>query len=555
MSIAKYNKNLHASEVFRELERQAAKKGFFNPTEEEQVTLAAQTVAEKKVAIASDDLQETEDLVLDVAMLATALRDRGLTKQADEIENNLVMFKQAESALYNVTEETNKDFIDFAHREGDFQVVPGDYGAVETVESAAEKILAVVRKTPTGKLPKEASLAGLASLIKEAELPAASTTGAGSGNVETLKVDYDTVKKYLDELARLFVMAGDGKLTFSIQDPLHGKGHASALFNMLTNNGYQPLNTYGVMAKSLFAGGNESKNTIAANIRARGNDYLRSILSGRYVIASREDELLKMADPRATFAPHLIQQDTTQQQAAQSEMAKIEQQADVTAQKIWNDYEAAKSAAIDAVNKANTQLARLQADANQIKQHLSTLSDRPLRTAQDYRAFSAEIARTIPQLRQRAAWPVRILNGFGKLNEAAEFKTNTDSLDQANRRLSAKAEVAAKAAEDDKLDEGRVRATLGRLKSIVKQLEDGVKNYGMKNVQGTIDDVNTFISEIQKRYGSGSISYLLEGLKNFGDYKDKDGNPSYQALDNDTMALLESVKKDIAAAKKKAEEK
>lgn len=37
MTISKYTDNLYQSEVYRELERQAVKKGFFKPTESELV--------------------------------------------------------------------------------------------------------------------------------------------------------------------------------------------------------------------------------------------------------------------------------------------------------------------------------------------------------------------------------------------------------------------------------------------------------------------------------------------------------------------------------------
>jgi len=159
MTISKYTDNLYQSEVYRELERQAVKKGFFKPTESELVKMAAQEAQH------IDDSSSSDDLVQDIARLAFAMRRKGFITQAEDIEQKLVMFKRAENAFYNVIDEKNSDLIDFAHRDGDVNLIPGsgDLGAFETMQSISDKIQAVIRKQPTGKQ----GMAELAAMINK----------------------------------------------------------------------------------------------------------------------------------------------------------------------------------------------------------------------------------------------------------------------------------------------------------------------------------------------------------------------------------------------------
>lgn len=168
MTLSKYTDNLYQSEVYRELERQAVKKGFFKPTDAELVKLAAQEVQQTQSINQEVDTSASDDLIVDVARLAYAMRRKGLVTQAEDLEQKLVMFKQAENAFYNVTKETNEDLMNFAHRDGDVNIIEGsgDLGTFETLQSVADKILAVTRKEPTGKQPIN-RLAALASMINK----------------------------------------------------------------------------------------------------------------------------------------------------------------------------------------------------------------------------------------------------------------------------------------------------------------------------------------------------------------------------------------------------
>lgn len=170
MVIAKYTDNLYASEVYRELERQAVRKGQFKPTDEELVKLAAQQINQEKPEPPLS-AEPSDDLVQDVARLAYAMRRKGFVAQAEDLEQKLLLYKTAESALYNVTPESNMDFVHFSHRDGDVEIIEGsgELGTVETIDSLAKKIRDIAEKEPSGKAPgKSASLEELAALIKEA---------------------------------------------------------------------------------------------------------------------------------------------------------------------------------------------------------------------------------------------------------------------------------------------------------------------------------------------------------------------------------------------------
>jgi hypothetical protein len=168
MTLSKYTDNLYQSEVYRELERQAVKKGFFKPTDNEIVRLAAQEINMIEKINQPMDSSPSEDLVQDVVRLAFAMRRKGFIAQAEDIEQKLVIYKQAESACYNVTQETNADLIGFAHRDGDVNIIEGsgELGTFETMQSISDKILAVTRKQPTGQQPMN-RMASLAAMINK----------------------------------------------------------------------------------------------------------------------------------------------------------------------------------------------------------------------------------------------------------------------------------------------------------------------------------------------------------------------------------------------------
>lgn len=183
--------NVHSSEIYRAMEREAVKKGFFDPSPEEIVRLAAEQtdfIRESSVI----DAKSTGDLFADVSKLVDGLKRRGYVVQAEEISNNLLMYKQAECALYNLKMETNQEYTDLAHPEGNADIVDaGELGEIETQQSMADKILAVVRKTPTGKL---ASLAETVVKLAQDVGPAVIAFGNIQAKLKAFpKLDVDKV--------------------------------------------------------------------------------------------------------------------------------------------------------------------------------------------------------------------------------------------------------------------------------------------------------------------------------------------------------------------------
>lgn len=206
MTISKYTNNLYKSEVYRELERQAVKKGFFKPTDGEVVKLAAQAVSKSAQINQEIDSTCSDDLIADIARLAYAMRRKGFISQAEEVEQNLVMFKQAECSLYDVTDETNKDLIGFAHRDGDVNVLEGsgELGTFETMQSISDKIQSMIKKEPTG-INRMAELAGMINKVGQVSpVPGApgssffggeSGSNVGGGPVTTYNADVKPLTK------------------------------------------------------------------------------------------------------------------------------------------------------------------------------------------------------------------------------------------------------------------------------------------------------------------------------------------------------------------------
>lgn len=216
--ITKPTNNLYASEVYRELERRAVKKGFFKQTESETIKLAAQQISQNKTINEEIDTVSTSDFVQDVSKLAYAIRRKGFVTLADDLEKNLMMYKTAECELYNVTVETNKDFFDFAHKGLEQNPVEGmgDLGEIETIQDAADKILAVVKKQPTGKLPKEASISELASWIKISQISDEEAENTYPAQIKNdLVIDFKPVKEQLAKFPDLSTVAGKAQISFA----------------------------------------------------------------------------------------------------------------------------------------------------------------------------------------------------------------------------------------------------------------------------------------------------------------------------------------------------
>lgn len=545
MKIAKYTTNLYASEVYRELERQASKKGFFKPTEAEAIKVVANDI------IQTSDINEpvelissSGDFVQDVALLVYAMRRKGLINQASEIEDNLLMYKKAESSLYNLNIEQTKDIIDFAHRDGDVEIIEGsgDLGTIETPQSAAEKILSMIRKQPTGELPKNANnISELSKIIKQAQLPEQSSISELSSNepkkevTEMMKKKLLDIKSILSSLANNFTQVSelsfrdalkpDGTGTF-----LHGDGNGSSLFIALGGN-YSILDHYGRMFKNAYRGGNPAVETITQNIISSGNPnrYLSSI--GNYKIANNQSNKLKKSAQVVQFsAPP----------PATKEF--IKSRAPALANQIFRDIYSYQTKSFEEMSKVNKALENQKIKILNIAARINKLAGSNIKTPKDYYTFAMAVKGAIPQIKQYLSWPIMIFKGLGKPEIANDLQSKINVLDVPTEGLLTEVKSIIDLTGVDKEFLGRVNDTLGRLISIRNALINAMKKYKTLNKhKDTVKEINSMISIIRAR-SNGGEEYLLEGLKSFGKYK------TFDDLDEDTIKLHEFIKNEIARA-------
>ena len=529
----KRSTNLYKSEVYRELERRAVKKGFFEPTDEEKINIAAQKVESARKINAPVDTSITNDLTLDIAKLALAMRRKGFIALAEDVEQKLMLYKVAESGLYNVTVEKNKDFIEMAHRDGDVDIVgAGELGTVETIQSIADKILAVTRKQPTGKLGELAK-----GILRQAQLPV--DIGGEEGGEK--KVPPGLVSKMSESNTQLnqivAVLAGMKDLNFNdaMNTFLHGDENRSSLFINLGGN-YQILDTYGRMVKNAYRGGQRNVQTIAENIVRGGQGYLSSI--GNYSLqstASVTDQNVKRAQPvfpNAGMAAGVAQSVIHSTQQKQIEDRK--QQAGPLAQKIHTDIERARIAANTEVQKVNGALGKYIGMASKLAGLITALTKYPQRTPEDALNYAKALKGAVPQISAQLAQPIVILQGFGKQAEVDALRTQTSLLEQLSAIMEPEAAQIV-----GKINEIDPTSTLGRLRSVNNQINEN--GLGDKH-KGTKDAISKMYAIIKQRENGGE-KYLLEGLKEFGNYK------SWSDVDRDTIELEKVIQADIAKAK------
>jgi len=527
----KRSTNLYKSEVYRELERRAVKKGFFEPTDEEKIKLAAQQIESARKINAPVDVTPTDDLTQDIARLAYAMRRKGFVAQAEDVEQKLMLYKVAESGLYNVTTETNKDFIEMAHRDGDVDIVGlGELGTVETIQSIADKILAVTRKQPTGKL------AGLAKyILKKARLP--EEIGGGVG--EEKKVSPGLVSKMSESNTQLTnivsVLNSMKDLNFNdaMNTFLHGDGQKSSLFNNLGGN-YQILDSYGRMAKNAYRGGERSARTILDNLSRGGQEYLSSI--GNYTLQSTAS--LQGTTKSAQYGPSPNQGPAPMTDVRRKALEDFNVQGPALAQRIHTDIEKARVAANAEVQKANAALGKYIGAASKLAGLITALTKYPQGTPEDALNYAKALKGAVPQISAQLAQPIMILQGFGKQAEVDALRTQTELLSQLAGIM--EAEAAQVVGQINEIDP---TATLGRLSSVNKQINDAMAQFPeMQKHKKTQEDISIMYSIIAQRENGGE-KYLLEGLKGFGQYS------SWADVDRDTIELEKVIQADIAKAK------
>lgn len=136
------------SPTMRALERVAKEKGLVKPEP------LKKTAAAKK-----PNYTPSSDLMENILTLCAGLRNQGFEKEASELENNYLMYKQAQT-LYETSKETGEDLVQSAHPKGSHRLenVEGDEAVVEDILDQHMKMLEKVNKTPNGKLVSNAQL-------------------------------------------------------------------------------------------------------------------------------------------------------------------------------------------------------------------------------------------------------------------------------------------------------------------------------------------------------------------------------------------------------------
>lgn len=156
--IPKYG-DFYDSAVMRQLAKQAIDKGI---------------IPDAAVSIEPLPVVASGDLTVDLAILTNQLRDKGYVKQAQQLEESWVNFKQAERIVFN-------EILQEGHPDGDAVIgeASGQLGEVETLPSQHEKIVEVVEKKPTGKQ---------AELIEQTLLAVAQTLNIPANNVPSANI-------------------------------------------------------------------------------------------------------------------------------------------------------------------------------------------------------------------------------------------------------------------------------------------------------------------------------------------------------------------------------
>ena len=112
-----------------------------------------------KTASPKLDLKPSDNLTENLLKLCGGLRAAGFEKQADEIEDKFVVYKQANS-LYGVSGEDGDDLLHSAHPKGSHKMedVDSKEAVFEDLLDKHQQFVSMVDKKPTGKLASTRSI-------------------------------------------------------------------------------------------------------------------------------------------------------------------------------------------------------------------------------------------------------------------------------------------------------------------------------------------------------------------------------------------------------------
>lgn len=195
----------------------------------------------------------------DVSVLVKKLKDSNYTDLSTNLEHKLNVYKFAEKHLYNVFDEEGKDIIEFAHRDGDADMVDasGDLGMVETPLSVHEKVEKVFYKKPTGKYAEIETVVKMAAealgidLIKNAQDANQDTTNPMEDVDETglsatdknkiiiINKEIDKTQKKINNIINSIIASFNGNFQFT-ENLIFNNGKIQDLFNTYSGLQLEP---------------------------------------------------------------------------------------------------------------------------------------------------------------------------------------------------------------------------------------------------------------------------------------------------------------------------
>lgn len=149
------------SPIMRSLEKVAKEKGLIKNDPISKTASAAKTL----------DLIPTNDFMSNLFKLCEGLRSQNLHKYANELENNFLNYKRAQT-LYETSPEKGEDLIGAAHPKGSHKLedLDSDEATVEDILDQHLKIIEVVNKKPSGKLSTASGINAVKKVLGQSTL-------------------------------------------------------------------------------------------------------------------------------------------------------------------------------------------------------------------------------------------------------------------------------------------------------------------------------------------------------------------------------------------------
>jgi hypothetical protein len=137
------------SELMRSLEKVAQEKGLIKPA----------ALQKNAAVIKKADITTTTNLMENILKLCNGMREQGLVVEANELEENFLNYKQAQT-MYEAHKEKGEDLVERAHPEGSHKLegVEGDEATFEDILDRHAKMLQMIEKKPSGKLSSAKSI-------------------------------------------------------------------------------------------------------------------------------------------------------------------------------------------------------------------------------------------------------------------------------------------------------------------------------------------------------------------------------------------------------------